>query len=114
MTFDGTDWATAYDGGTTEIVAAAPGWREVDTQLRRLAARRCALDAAEAHWLRLARRAEIPADHGEDARLALRTLGFSASESNAAVGQASAHVDAAASLEDWIRAALRLCRRPGT
>ena len=60
MTFDGMDWATTNDGGTTTaVVAVAPGWREVDTQLRRLAAHRCALDAAEAHWLRLAKRAEI-------------------------------------------------------
>ena len=58
MTLDGTDGGTGYDDGTVERVAA-PGWREVDTQLRRLAARRCALDAAEAHWLRLAKRAEI-------------------------------------------------------
>ena len=46
--------------GEYDVAAEAPeSWRVVDTQLRRLAARRCALDAAEAHWLRLAKRAEL-------------------------------------------------------
>jgi hypothetical protein len=34
-------------------------WREVDRQLRRIAARRCALDAEEARWLLAGRRAEV-------------------------------------------------------
>ena len=51
-------------------------------------------------------------DHDDDATLALRTLGFSANEATAAVEQARARVGAEAPLEDWIRAALRFCRRP--
>ena len=54
------------------------------------------------------------ADHAADAQLALRTLGFAAAEATAAVSHARAHVGAGASLEDWIREALRVCRRPST
>jgi hypothetical protein len=53
-------------------------------------------------------------DHGADTHLALRTLGFSDAVAAAAVNHARAHVDAQASLEDWIREALRACRQPGS
>jgi hypothetical protein len=57
--------------------------------------------------------APAPVDaNAADTRRALRSLGFSAAESTAAVDAARAHVDARACVEDWIRAALRACPRP--
>jgi hypothetical protein len=38
---------------------AAVGWREADRALRRLAARRAALDAEETRWLLIARRENV-------------------------------------------------------
>jgi hypothetical protein len=49
---------------------------------------------------------------GEDTRLALRGLGYSAAEADAAVGHARARVGVDASLDDWLRTALRSCPRP--
>jgi hypothetical protein len=52
--------------------------------------------------------------HAADACLALRGLGFSAAQAASAIRTAGAHVSADASLEDWIRAALRACPRPAS
>jgi hypothetical protein len=62
------------------VAAASAGseWRSVDRQLRRLAARRSALDAAEAHWLREARRTEVHRHLGLGSLVEYleRTLGY--------------------------------------
>ena len=48
-----------------------------------------------------------------EARSALRNLGFSAAQASAAVDRARAHVGTHASLEELLRAALRVCHAPG-
>lgn len=43
----------------------------------------------------------------DDVRAALTGLGFNPREAREAIQEATAHVGAAASLEEWLRAALR-------
>ena len=80
MSFDGAegDRGIAFDSLAVRGVPAAAGWREADRELRRLAARRCALDAAEAHWLRAARDAEVRLHLGLGSFIEYleRTLGY--------------------------------------
>jgi hypothetical protein len=66
------------------------------------------------HALRFAHRdgTRYGGDCLAEARTALRTLGFSAGEANAAVERAQAHVGAEVELSDFIRACLRECPRP--
>ena len=60
---DGFDVDDGVEGPYVDLGSALPrmrgGWREADLQLRSLAARRRALDVAEAHWLRVAREAQV-------------------------------------------------------
>jgi hypothetical protein len=80
MTFDGMDREIEVRDATAFVTAASAGseWRDVDRQLRRLAARRSALDAAEAHWLREARRTEVHRHLGLGSLVEYleRTLGY--------------------------------------
>ena len=62
MSFDAVESGTAVDAigfGAEHGARAAEDWREIHRQLRRLAARRAALDAEEVRWLLAARRAEV-------------------------------------------------------
>ena len=58
--------------------AAEVSWRDADQQLRRLAARRAALDLEEAHWLVVARRTRVHAHLGMGSFLEYveRVLGY--------------------------------------
>lgn len=53
------DWESTFDGVTCARGIEAVSWREADRQLRRIAARRAALDVEEAHWILVARRADV-------------------------------------------------------
>jgi hypothetical protein len=81
VTFDGMDREIKSRDATALVTTAATtgsGWRDVDRQLRRLAARRAALDAAEAHWLREARRTQVHRHlgYGSLVEYLERTLGY--------------------------------------
>ena len=77
---DGFD--VEVDGQYVDLASALPrtrgGWREADLQLRSLAARRRALDVAEAHWLRVAREAQVHKHlgFGSFVEYIERTLGY--------------------------------------
>ena len=64
--------------GASNDVNEAVDWREADRKLRRIAARRGALDAEEAHWLVVARRAEVHVQLGYGSFLEYmeRVLGY--------------------------------------
>src|SRR6201990_2330673 len=49
----GYDWTTGAEG------SRQPSWQTIDRARRRIASRRAALDAEEAHWLREAERCQI-------------------------------------------------------
>jgi 5-methylcytosine-specific restriction endonuclease McrA len=68
------------------------------------------------HALRFERAGDTPyaTDVVAEVRAALRGLGFRPADITRAVDQASAHVDADAPLDAWLRAALRACPRPAT
>jgi hypothetical protein len=66
------------------------------------------------HALRFERAGDTPyaTDVVAEVKAALRGLGFRPADITRAVDQASAHVDAGAPLDAWLRAALRACPRP--
>jgi hypothetical protein len=80
VSFDGAggDSGTLFEGAASLAASMVATWREADQALRRLAARRCALDAAEAHWLRVARDAEVHRHLGFSSFVEYveRTLGY--------------------------------------
>jgi hypothetical protein len=71
---------------------------------------------AAPHALRFERAGDTPygTDVIAEVRAALRGLGFRPADITHAVEQASAHVDAGAPLDAWLRASLRACPRPAT
>src|SRR5688572_10429984 len=82
VVLDGFDVDEGVEGPYVDLSAALPrsrgGWREADLQLRSLAARRRALDVAEAHWLRVAREAQVHKHlgFGSFVEYIERTLGY--------------------------------------
>ncbi len=68
------------------------------------------------HALRFERAGDTPyaTDVVAEVRAALRGLGFRPADITRAVEQASAHVDADAPLDVWLRASLRACPRPAS
>jgi hypothetical protein len=76
--------ANVWDGTTVHVdharerVGDRGGWREADHQLRRLAARRAALDAEEARWLVVAQREKVHEAYGfaSFAEYCERVLGY--------------------------------------